>query len=207
MLLFNMFSNRFDDLVNISDEEHIISHHQTRNAMSFWLLAIEKNRVIGYFEIEKKALRRNRVASNSKIKNEAIKKNDIAGYSKRGEEIEDVNKNMSEVSFFNRGIIKYNWQKDKTLNPQVDKKKYLLARKIPRHISSDNQDPTWFLRPQQKIVVMRPNNPDIKFNSTSANIIAIKDSPDISAQLMLFCTTYTNYNHNLLASIKKPVIT
>ncbi len=49
-----MFSNRLDDLVNSSDKEDIISCHQNRNAISFQLLVIEKNRVVGHSELEER---------------------------------------------------------------------------------------------------------------------------------------------------------
>ena len=33
VLLFNVFSNRFNDFVDTSNEENVISRYQTRNAM------------------------------------------------------------------------------------------------------------------------------------------------------------------------------
>lgn len=51
--LFYMLSNRFDDLVDSYDEKDIISHCQNQNIMSSQLLAIEKNRVAGHFELKK----------------------------------------------------------------------------------------------------------------------------------------------------------
>lgn len=42
-----------------------------------------------------------------------IGKNIVADYSKIKKKIESANKNISKVSFFHQGIIKYNWQKKK----------------------------------------------------------------------------------------------
>ena len=53
VLLFNMFNNRFNDLVNSSDKEDVISCRQTKNATSPLLLGIRRNRIAGHSEIEK----------------------------------------------------------------------------------------------------------------------------------------------------------
>lgn len=81
--LFNIFSNRLDNLVNSYDEENIISHCQNRNATSPQLPAIEKNRVAGHSKIEEGATERNRVTGCFEIK----------------EEIESVNEDTFDVSF------------------------------------------------------------------------------------------------------------
>ena len=83
MLLSNVFSNRFDDFINTSNKKNVIKRCQTRNATSFWLLGIGKNRVASHFKIEKGALKKNGVAGHSKIEKRAIKKNGVAGYSER----------------------------------------------------------------------------------------------------------------------------
>ena len=76
MLLFNMFSNKLDNFINISNEENIINQCQNRNLTNPRLLSIGRNKVTSYFE--------------------------------RREEIKGVNGDMSEVSFLDQGIIKYN---------------------------------------------------------------------------------------------------
>lgn len=43
-------------------------------------------------------------------------------------------------------------------------------------------------------------------NLISAGMVATKGSQDLNIQLMLFCTTYTNYNHKLPAGIRKMTI-
>ena len=53
---------------------------------------------------------------------------------------------------------------------------------------------------------MRPISPDARLNSTSAGIVATRGSKDVNAQLMFFCTIYTNYNYKLLAGVKKLAI-
>ena len=53
---------------------------------------------------------------------------------------------------------------------------------------------------------MRPSGPDARLNSASAGMVVTKGSEDVSAQLILFCTIYTNYNHKLLAGVRKPAI-
>ena len=53
---------------------------------------------------------------------------------------------------------------------------------------------------------MRPSGLDVRLNSTSAGMVTTKGSEDVSAQLMRFCTIYTNYNHKLLAEVRKLVI-
>ena len=53
---------------------------------------------------------------------------------------------------------------------------------------------------------MCPSNPDAKLNSTSAGIVAIKGSKNVSAQLMLFYTIYTDYDRKLLAGVGRSAI-
>ena len=50
MLLSNAFSDRLDDLVNISDKEDVISLRQTRNATSLQLPGTGRNRFAGHSE-------------------------------------------------------------------------------------------------------------------------------------------------------------
>ena len=88
----------------------------------------------------------------------------------------------------------------------MDKKRHPLARETPRHISSGSQNLARFSRPQQEVAVICPRGLDARLNSISAGIIAKKGSEDIDAQLMLFCTIYTNYNHKLLAKVRKLAI-
>ena len=71
-----MFSNRLDDLFDISDKKNVISRRQNKNAISLQLPAIGKDRVAGHFEPK--------------------------------ERIEDTKKDTSDISFFHRGMIKYN---------------------------------------------------------------------------------------------------
>lgn len=103
-----MFSNRFDDLINIFDKKDIISCHQIRNMTRFWLPDIEKNSIAGHFEIKQRALERNKVAGHSEIEERATKRNGVTEHFEIHEEIEDVNKDISKDSFLNQGIIKYN---------------------------------------------------------------------------------------------------
>ncbi len=53
---------------------------------------------------------------------------------------------------------------------------------------------------------MRPSGPDARLNSASAGMEATKGSQDVSAQLILFCTIYTNGDHKRLAGVRKPAI-
>lgn len=46
MLLFKLFNNRLDDLIDSSNEKNIISCRLGRNITSFWLPAIWENRVV-----------------------------------------------------------------------------------------------------------------------------------------------------------------
>lgn len=92
MLLSNAYSNKIDYLVDSSDKEDIINCRQTKNMTSPWLLNIGKNRV----------------PSSSKIKEGFIEKNRVARHSEKEDEREDVNGNMSEVSFLNWEKTKYN---------------------------------------------------------------------------------------------------
>ncbi len=54
MSLSNMFSNRFDDLVNNSDKEDIISRCQNRNATSPQLPATGRDKVASHSETEER---------------------------------------------------------------------------------------------------------------------------------------------------------
>ena len=65
--LSNIFSNRFDDLVDSSDNKDVISRRQKKNATSPQLPAIGKNGVVGHSGIEKEAAGRNRVAGYAGI--------------------------------------------------------------------------------------------------------------------------------------------
>lgn len=47
-----MFSNRLDDLIDSSNKENVIIHYQNRNTISLQILAIEKNKVAGHFELK-----------------------------------------------------------------------------------------------------------------------------------------------------------
>lgn len=49
---------------------------------------------------------RTRYATNSRLS--GIGKNKLVSHSEKGGRMEDVNRDMSEVCFLNRGIIKYN---------------------------------------------------------------------------------------------------
>ena len=53
---------------------------------------------------------------------------------------------------------------------------------------------------------MCSNGLDARLNSVSTGMVATKNSQDISAQLLLFCTIYTNYDHKLLAKVRKPAV-
>ena len=81
-----------------------------------------------------------------------------------------------------------------------------LAGKILSHTNSSNQDTARLPRLQQEAPVIRPSGPDARLNLASAGMIATRDSQDVSAQLMLFCTIYTNYDHKPLAGVRKPAI-
>ena len=88
----------------------------------------------------------------------------------------------------------------------MDKQRHPLAGGTPRYTSSNSQDPARLSRLQQEVAVICPSSPDARLNSTSAGMVATRGSEDVSAQLMLFCTIYTNYNHKLLAEVIKPAI-
>lgn len=103
-----MFKNRFDNFVNTSNRENIISCCQTKNVTSFWLLEIKKNRVASNSQLQKGALGRNKVIGYSKIIEEVIEKNEDVKNSKKEEEIEGINKDMSKVIFLDQEIIKWN---------------------------------------------------------------------------------------------------
>lgn len=121
-----MYSNKIDDLIDSFKEEDFISRRQTRNTTSSQVSDTKKNRVAGHSEMEEEATGRNR----------------IAGQSEKGKRREGVYRNISEISFLDQEITKYNSQKDEISNPQLYQKRLLLARKIPRFTSSSNQNPT-----------------------------------------------------------------
>lgn len=104
----NVLSNKLDDFVNTFDKEDIINCYQTRNATSPWLLNTERNRIADHSKIKEKALTKNKPASQTKIEKRTIKKNRVAEYFQRGEERENINKDISKISFLNQRIIKYN---------------------------------------------------------------------------------------------------
>lgn len=79
--LSNIFRDRLDDLVNSFDEEYVIIYHQRRNAISPWILAIERNRLADYFIIEKRATGRNRVVGHSRVEERAVRWNRVASHS------------------------------------------------------------------------------------------------------------------------------
>ncbi len=81
-----------------------------------------------------------------------------------------------------------------------------LAGETLSHTSSGNQDTAWLPRPQQEVPVIRPSGPDAKLNLASAGMIATMGSQIVSAQLMLFCTIYTNYDHKPQAGVRKLAI-
>lgn len=100
MLLFNIFSNRLNNLFNSFYKENLIYWHQTKNAPSFNLPNNWKNRVADHFEINEGISGKNRVAGHSKIEEKAIKRNRVISQFKIEEEIESANRKMSNVSFF-----------------------------------------------------------------------------------------------------------
>lgn len=53
MTLFNIFKNKLNNLIDNSDEENNINYYQNRNTISFQLLTIRKDRVIGCFKLKK----------------------------------------------------------------------------------------------------------------------------------------------------------
>ena len=115
VLLSNVFSNKLDDFINISDEEDVISHRQIENAASLQRLGIRTIKVASKSHIYKRALEKNRSASYFKKKDRATKKNGVAGCSDKEERIENVNGDISEINFFDQRIIRYNWQKKKKI--------------------------------------------------------------------------------------------
>lgn len=60
-----------------------------------------------------------------------MEKNKVIEYFEKKEEIENANKDILEISFFNKRIIKHNWQRKKTQNfkPIGRQKKTLPSRK------------------------------------------------------------------------------
>ncbi len=72
-----------------------------------------------------------------------------------------------------------------------------LEEETPRHTSSGNQDTPRLSRAQQEAPVLRASGPDA----------ATRGSQDVSAQVILLCIIYTNYDpKKWLAGVKKPVI-
>ena len=106
--LCNVFNNRLDDLVDTSNEKDVISRRQTGNATSPRLLKRGKNKVAGNSQMQEGALERNRVAGHSEREERAIGRNGIPGRFDREKRIEGANRDMSEISFLNRRILKCN---------------------------------------------------------------------------------------------------
>lgn len=100
ILLFNIFSNTLDHLINSFDKKDSIYYCYTKNASSIWLPTIGKNNVAGYFKIKKKASKRNKIINHSKINKKIIEKNKITDHFKIEKEIENINKDMSKINFF-----------------------------------------------------------------------------------------------------------
>lgn len=92
MLISNILSNRIDNFVNSFDEEDIISHRQTKNATRSQQPSTRRNKIVVYSKREEWATRRNRIAEHSK----------------KREEMDSINKDMSEIRFFNQERTKYN---------------------------------------------------------------------------------------------------
>lgn len=87
--LFNIFSNKLNNLVDSSNKENIISYCQIRNAMSLQLLIIRRNSGVGLIEINKCTSRKNENTRQFKIK----------------EVIRGANMVISDISFFYQRII------------------------------------------------------------------------------------------------------
>lgn len=84
LLLYNFFSNRFDNLIDSLDDKNIINRYQKRNATRSWFPATRKNRVAGHSKVKKGAARRNRISI----------------YSEKKPGIEDINGDLCNVKFF-----------------------------------------------------------------------------------------------------------
>ena len=84
VLLFNIFSNRLDELIDSSNNKDVISCRQKRNVTIPQLPATEKNRVAGHSGMEEGTAGWNKVASHSEME--------------RG--IKGVNSDLSDVRFF-----------------------------------------------------------------------------------------------------------
>lgn len=54
MPLFNIFNNKLNNLVKNFDKKDIIYYKQTKNTTGFQQANTRRNRIAGYFEIEKK---------------------------------------------------------------------------------------------------------------------------------------------------------
>lgn len=54
MPLFNLFNNKLNDFVDSFNKKDIISCHLSTNTTSFGLPAIQKNRAVSNFELDKR---------------------------------------------------------------------------------------------------------------------------------------------------------
>lgn len=52
--LFNFFNNKLDNLINSPNKEDIISYCLSKNVISFELLAIQENKIVGNTKLHKK---------------------------------------------------------------------------------------------------------------------------------------------------------
>lgn len=82
MSLSNMFSNKFDNLVNSSNKEDVISNCQIKNTMSYQIFATERNKVTNHYQIDERAFGKNKVTGYSEIEKKALRKSRVSGYSK-----------------------------------------------------------------------------------------------------------------------------
>lgn len=83
MLLSNIFSNKFHNLIDGSDNKNVIRCHQKKTIRP-----------------QLPVTRRYRVVRQSEIKEEAAEKNGIASHSEIKQEIESANGDLSNVCFF-----------------------------------------------------------------------------------------------------------
>lgn len=67
MLLSNRFNNKLDNCIDNFIKKNIINYCYNRNATSFCLLTIGENSITSLTEIEKGALERNRIISHFEI--------------------------------------------------------------------------------------------------------------------------------------------
>lgn len=56
MPLSKLFSNRLDNFIHSSNKENVIGCRSDKKTTSFWLSAIQENRVAGNFELDEKIL-------------------------------------------------------------------------------------------------------------------------------------------------------